>query len=366
MQVIKQRNKLTAIFLAILSLILVQGIGQLYGGRIGKAFLLFGILLLTSLAAALGVMRYCLGAFFIYAITLITVIYFAYDAYKINAHKDGVKLRWYNRWYIYPIFIIIFLFFNFINNTLFDTYKHYRIMTTHNSPILQIGDIVMAEMNYGHRPGFYLVYNEFFDWPVIIFSTAKYTVGSFIFFTHQDNNGEDAIFIRKILALEGETFKTQNGSIKVPKNSVLIFLNDGVYASIPYQNIQGKALYILWSSHFSKIGSIVRDKNNLIKDDSVSENFYIGKTILAEINHYDKKNKLSLSKQIAGKIIKINNNSIVIQLKNSKKEYNLPPDVSALELAPPGIYKLKHGNVQSIENPHFTVIYNVYEHKNNE
>lgn len=93
---------------------------------------------------------------------------------------------------------------------------------------------------------------------------------------------------------------------------------------------------------------------------SMNTKFYIGKTILAGISQYDKDGKLLSSKQIAGKIIRVSKNGITIQLENSKNEYNLPPDFSALQNAEPGIYNLKNGNVKSFENPNFTVIYDIY------
>lgn len=109
--------------------------------------------------------------------------------------------------------------------------------------------------------------------------------------------------------------------------------------------------------------AVANVKNISIGATSVNPKFYIGKTILVGINFYDKKDNLVSNKQMVGKIIKINNDGIAIKLENTEKEYNLPPDVAALELAEPGIYNLKNGNVKSIENPHFTVIYNVYEDK---
>ena len=358
MQQIKHRNKITAVILSLLSFTLIPGIGQLYGGRLAKSFLFLSILFITALSGALGIMSQLLGAILIYAIIFLTLLYFAYDTYKINTQKDGMKLHWYNRWYFYTTFIVIFFTFNWINNSILANYKHFRMAAT--SPTLQIGDIVMAKMNYGRNPGFHLISNEFFDFPVIVFSSPKYEKGSFVFFNQKKENGETKTFIRKIIATEGETFKN---SIKVPKNSVLVDMHDGTQTIAPYQNIEGKALYILWSRDFSKIGSSVRDTSNLARGNTMSKNFYIGKTVLVGISYYDNKEKLKSNKQIAGKIIEISKNKIAVQLLNSVDIFNLPPDVSALQPAQPGILNLKNGNVKSIEDPDFTVVYNVYENQ---
>ena len=70
MQVIKRRNKLTVAILAVLSLTLIPGIGQLYGGRLANSFLFLGILFSTALAGAFGMMSQLLGAIIIYTIFL--------------------------------------------------------------------------------------------------------------------------------------------------------------------------------------------------------------------------------------------------------------------------------------------------------
>lgn len=255
MQQVKRRSKLTALVLALISLIFIPGIGQLYGGRLGKAFLLLGIVFLAVLSGSLGVMNHVLGAVLIYAIFFLIAAYLAYDAYKLNAHKDGIKLHWYNKWYYYIVFIISFWFLAWVNDSLIADYRHFHIMTSNNSPTLQVGDIVMASMNYGHKPGLFLISeNTFFSFPIIVFSSPKYKVGSFIFFKKPDDNGENKIFIRKIVAVAGDTFTSKSGPIKVTNNNVLVPIDNEDYESIPYQNIEGKARYILWSANISRIG----------------------------------------------------------------------------------------------------------------
>ena len=42
----------------------------------------------------------------------------------------------------------------------------------------------------------------------------------------------------------------------------------------------------------------------------------------------------------------------------------MPPDLEALQPAGPGVYNLKNGNVESVENPDYTAVYNIYKQNN--
>lgn len=260
MQQIKHRSKLTAALLAFLSLVWLPGIGQVFGGRLGRAFLLLGIMLLIGLCYAAGGMSYIYGAVLIYAAIFFLWIYIAYDAYKLNADKNGIKLNWYNKWYFYLLFAIVFYLIGNFNDAFIASYRHYRIMDENNSPTLQIGDIVMANMNYGHQSGLFTISEKnpyaktrYIHFPVIVFSSPKYTVGSFIFFKIPSSD-ENKMFFGKVVAISGDTFTSKTGSIKVPQNDVLVSINTGDTGLIPIEDIQGKGLYILWSKNISRIG----------------------------------------------------------------------------------------------------------------
>jgi len=96
-----------------------------------------------------------------------------------------------------------------------------------------------------------------------------------------------------------------------------------------------------------------------------SEKKYIGKTVIAGINLRDKNNNIVFSYQITGKIIKVNSNGIFLRIQDTNKEFSLPPNLTALKVAMRGIYNLKNGDVKSIENPDYTIIYDVHQTKNN-
>ena len=193
----------------------------------------------------------------------------AYDAYKINATSDGIKLQWYNKWYFY-IGIAICFYIIETGSLLAWGYQHFRIVNDSNIPTLQQGDIVMAKMAYGF--------------------VKSYPVGSIVLYKTLNYFEGKRILIRRIVAISGDTFAIKNGKsflndnlisepyvlasnklsscaqnyepIKVPKDSILVLSDnrdkcksdEQDHGLVPVKYIQGKALYILFSTTFSRIG----------------------------------------------------------------------------------------------------------------
>lgn len=68
----------------------------------------------------------------------------------------------------------------------------------------------------------------------------------------------------------------------------------------------------------------------------------VGKTIIVGITYMDKEGNAIKMSQYVGKIIEADENQgIVIEEKNSKEILAIPPQLSAIEIAKPGEYKLK-------------------------
>ncbi|KTD32286.1 hypothetical protein Lmor_2224 [Legionella moravica] len=187
-------------------------------------------------------------------------IYIAYDAYRLNVDKNGVKLNWYNKWYFYIFFALIFYFIFLLSKAFMANYQHPRIINEIFSPTLQTGDLEMAKMNYGHSSGFFIT--NVFDnsapfnslSPVLIFSSPKYTVGSFIAFKSSDEN---KIYVGKVIGITGDTFTKKSTSITIPQDMVLVLVNKDETILIPMKDIVGKLLYIFWARNFARIGTRV-------------------------------------------------------------------------------------------------------------
>ncbi len=139
-------------------------------------------------------------------------------------------------------------------------YQHPRIINEIFSPTLQTGDLEMAKMNYGHSSGFFIT--NVFDnsapfnslSPVLIFSSPKYTVGSFIAFKSSDEN---KIYVGKVIGITGDTFTKKSTSITIPQDMVLVLVNKDETILIPMKDIVGKLLYIFWARNFARIGTRV-------------------------------------------------------------------------------------------------------------
>lgn len=93
-------------------------------------------------------------------------------------------------------------------------------------------------------------------------------------------------------------------------------------------------------------------------DDEAAE--FIGKHLLVGITHRDLEDSVVSYEQFHGIIDRINRREgIVVKLTNSDDERKLPPDLSRLEPASPGQYRLKSTG-EIVENPDYTVMWTIY------
>ncbi|STX81595.1 Uncharacterised protein [Legionella busanensis] len=235
---IKQRGKWFSFLLALTALAF-PGLGQIFAGRIKRAlfFSLTGMSL--GLLYWVSVMDYIhvVIPLYVYACMIIFSLYSFYDVYKLNSSKNGVRLYWYNKWYFYLFFAILFFImsnFNFITGA-----QSFRIMNDKFYPTLAAGDKVVAKMNYKSNLSWY---NP---------SNSNYRTGSFIFLKEKDSG---RMILGKIIAVGKNIFKDDKQIIFVPQDTLLVAYQKKEYALIPTSYVQGQALWILWSKNISKIG----------------------------------------------------------------------------------------------------------------
>ena len=82
-----------------------------------------------------------------------------------------------------------------------------------------------------------------------------------------------------------------------------------------------------------------------------------GKTLLAGIT-YMRGGEVADRVQFFGTVISADEDDIAVELPDGKV-WTLPPDLSAIQPAQPGIYKLA-GTGEEIENPDFTSVWTCY------
>lgn len=263
-QNIKHRSKFSALLLALVSF-LIPGIGQLFGGRLIRALVLFSLVLFLGIVSAKsGLLDSSVSGIITLSLVILFALYIAVDAYRINLRKHGVTLRWYNKWYYYAAFVIFALILNFFSPGILNYYKSFNIPTNSNIPTLQVGDRLLAKISS---------------------SAFQYKTGSIVIFTMPERYGK-TFFIKRIVAQAGDTYLIKNGisylngkrvqenyislphpgsinygPIQVPSDSVLV-LNDNrddtndsrKWGAIPQIDIQAKALYIYFSWNLKRIG----------------------------------------------------------------------------------------------------------------
>ena len=83
----------------------------------------------------------------------------------------------------------------------------------------------------------------------------------------------------------------------------------------------------------------------------------LGKTVLAGLTYYSANNELIEQKQVWGTVTKADKSCIEIQQADGSK-FGLPPDLSAIDTAAPGEYKLRSTG-EVVTDPDYLVTYSV-------
>jgi hypothetical protein len=97
-------------------------------------------------------------------------------------------------------------------------------------------------------------------------------------------------------------------------------------------------------------------------DDEEAE-ILIGKHLLVGVTHRNHADEITDVEQFHGEIVRATREEgIVLRLAASGEERRLPPDLSRLEQAAPGNYRLKASG-EVVENPDFVSTWTVYPSK---
>lgn len=82
---------------------------------------------------------------------------------------------------------------------------------------------------------------------------------------------------------------------------------------------------------------------------------FIGKTLLVGITYENADGTVRERTQFFGRISSVSERELIVKLADGTTR-SLPPDVSALERARPGIYRL-HSTNETVENPDYTAVW---------
>ncbi len=87
---------------------------------------------------------------------------------------------------------------------------------------------------------------------------------------------------------------------------------------------------------------------------------FIGKRILVGLTHMKSDNKVDFDEEFHGIIERINaNEGIVVKVNGSNEERFLPPEVSRLEMMPPGKYQICSTG-EMVVDPDYSGIWTLY------
>jgi signal peptidase I len=273
MEIEKKRRPSIALLLSFLT----PGLGQLYNGQLKKAILLYLILfaiaasplLVGALSTFHGMIVWCVVTICLFFFVVIDALY---NAIKLKE----IKIRAYNKWYLY---LIIILIHTFAFQSLFKSampFKGYKMPAGSMKPTLIVGDhFIINKAYYKEKEP---VKND-----VVVFPFPKDTKKD---------------FIKRVIGLPGDVVEIRDkhvyingilqnysyavntdphiipggiqprdnfGPITVPERSLFVMGDnrDQSYDSrfwgfVDITELKGKALYIYWSKDRSRIGREIK------------------------------------------------------------------------------------------------------------
>ena len=83
----------------------------------------------------------------------------------------------------------------------------------------------------------------------------------------------------------------------------------------------------------------------------------IGKTILIGLTYYTANDEFIEQKQYWGRVVESNENRILVKL-NDGEIFGLPPDLSSMQVAAPGEYRLRSTG-EIVVNPDYLTTWNI-------
>ncbi len=242
-------------WLAVLSGLLMPGLGQIYNGELVKGVSYYIIILALGIAgvrwAVLTPDKWLIfGILGTVAATMAVYIFAIVCGYrKANTLKDSYQPKQYNRWYFYlAVWLLGFVLipgtvFGYITNNILQAYK---IPTGSMEPGVLRGDYVLADKT---------AYNRM--------SPKK---GDLVIFVYPDNRSKR--FIKRLEALPGDTVVFPDGSKQQVPHGFIYVLGDNrensvdsrIFGFVPLADVVGKARQVYYSSgkdgiRWSRIGT---------------------------------------------------------------------------------------------------------------
>ena len=267
MDLVKTRKPIIAFLLSFIT----PGLGQIYNGQFKRGIILYLIELLLVVALIFSglFLKFFYGAI----ISLVIILGFTIFIW-LNALFDAIKLKEvrlkpYNKWYIYLVIVLInsFVIQPVISSVIKNNrVKAYKIPASSMEPTLLVGDYLIVDRG--------------------CYKSQKPKRGDIIAFEFPKDPSKD--FIKRVIATEGEKVKIVHNKIYIddqliddpwghftmPRSSIedyapvkvpqdcLFVLGDNrdnsqdsrFWGFVNIKKVKGKALYLYWAKNKSRIG----------------------------------------------------------------------------------------------------------------
>jgi len=188
------------------------GLGQLYNGQLHKAVSIYIIELLLILTLFYyGIRSTFVG--FVIGITMVIIFHIVViiDSVIVSNKLNNYKLKQFNKWYFYVLFLLCIYLLNSQVFTYFESYsKNYKIPNSAMENSLLIGDHIISDQKY-------------FD---------KHSVNRFdiIIYEYKNKQGNE---VKRVIGLPGEKIEIINKEV---------FINDKSISSVFIKHIDNRIL----------------------------------------------------------------------------------------------------------------------------
>lgn len=258
---LKRRRPIGAFLLSIIAV----GLGQLYNGKVKKAFVFLIAFYVGGAALSVFLLDSFGGAVALLCLVLAAFVYVAVDAFRDARSQEMYELKPYNRWYVYVVYCILLA--GGLQDGISRTIKKY---------CFEAFKFPSASMEPTLRPGDHLIVKKLW------LSQENVLRGDIVVFTHE--NDPEVNILKRVVGLPGETIEIRDDTVfinsepllesyaqweqvddpvsfefpaqKIPADSIFV-LGDNRHQSkdsrffdppfIPLNRVKGKAQYIYWS-----------------------------------------------------------------------------------------------------------------------
>lgn len=255
--------------------LLTPGMGQLYTGQVRKALVLL-ILNFVAFFSMIVLFSSFTGAVVLILLVLCLYLFALIDAAYYSRKLKHLLLAWYNRWFVYLLIIVINLGTNTWLRPVVLPFHCCKIVAEGMLPTIKAGDQVIVDTHW--------------------YRSKRPQRGDIVVFRYPEDRSQS--FIQRVIGLPHETLEIKDkqvfindqrleesyvqhvdeaiwpgernprdnlAPVTIPDNALFLLgdnrdnsLDSRFWQCAEFEDLQGKVLYICWSSDRARIGKTVQ------------------------------------------------------------------------------------------------------------